>query len=67
MCVLGGGGGGFGHPVQPSGSGHGTRLCLHLLRYTENRFYCAHRLLYDTLCTFYRFTNRERERDACSF
>ena len=36
-------------------------VCLHLLRYTENPFYRAHRLLYDTLRTFYRSTSRERE------
>ena len=60
---MGGGGGGVRTPCPPSGSGHGTGLCLHLLRYAENRFYRAHRLLYDTLRTFYRFTSRERERE----
>ena len=45
----------------PYGSAHGIGLCLHLLRYTENPFYRAHRLLYDTLRTFYRSTSRERE------
>ena len=47
---VGGGGGGVGvrTPCPPSGSAHGTGLCLHLLRYTENPFYRAHRLLYDT-------------------
>ena len=54
-------------PPPPSGSAHGTGLCLDLLRYTENPFHRAHRLLYDTLRTFYRSTRRERERDACSF
>ena len=49
-------------PCPPSGSAHGTGLCLHLLRYTENPFYRAYRLLYDTLHTFCRSTNRERER-----
>ena len=48
----------------PSGSAHGTGLCLHLLRYTENPFYRAHRLLYDTSRTFYRSTSREREREG---
>ena len=35
-------------PCPPSGSAHGTGQCVHLLRYTENPFYRAHRLLYDT-------------------
>ena len=48
------GGGGVRTPCPPSGSAHGTGLCLHLLRYTENPFSLAHRLLYDTLRTFYR-------------
>ena len=56
-----GGGGGGPDPLSPSGSAHGTGLCLHLLRYTENPFYRVHRLLYDTLRTFYRSTSRERE------
>ena len=47
VCV----GGGVRTPCPPSGSAHGTGLCLHLLRYNENPFYCAHRLLYDTSCT----------------
>ena len=38
----------------PSGSAHGTGQCIYLLRYTENPFYHAHRLLYNTLHTFYR-------------
>ena len=59
------GGGGVQTPCPPSGSVHGTGLCLHLLRYTENPFYRAHRLLYDTLRTFYRSTSRERERERC--
>ena len=42
---------------DPSGSAHGTGQCIHLLRYTENPFYRAHRLLYDTLHTFYRMHN----------
>ena len=46
-------GGGPDH-LSPSGSAHGTGQCIHLLRYTENPFYRAHRLLYDTLRTFYR-------------
>ena len=46
---------GTGPPVcPPSGSAHWTGQCIHLLRYTENPFYRAHRLLYDTLHTFYR-------------
>ena len=49
------GGGGSGPLVPP-----GTGPCLHLLRYTENPFYRAHRLLYDTWRTFYRSTSRER-------
>ena len=56
-------GGGGPEPLPPSGSAHGTGLCLHLLRYTESPFYRAHRLLYDTLRTFYRSTSRERERE----
>ena len=32
-----------------------------LIGYIENPFYRAHRLLYDTLRTFYRSTSRERE------
>ena len=51
----------------PSGSAHGTGLCLDLLRYTEYPFHRAHRLLYDTLRTFYRSTRRERERERCVF
>ena len=47
-------GGGVRTPCPPSGSAHGTGQCIHLLRYTENLFYRAHRLLYDTLHTFYR-------------
>ena len=54
--------GGCPPPPPPSGSAHGTGLCLHLLRYIENPFYRAHRLLYDTLRTFYRSTSRRRER-----
>ena len=54
-------GGGGPDPLPPSGSAHVTGLCLHLLRYTENPFYLAHRLLYDTLRSFYRSTSRERE------
>ena len=50
-------------PCPPSGSAHGTGLCLDLLRYTENPFHRAHRLLYDTLRSFYRSTSRERERE----
>ena len=53
MCV----GGGGPDPCPPSGSAHGTGLGLHLLRYTENPFYRAHRLLYDTL----------RSRERCMF
>ena len=45
---------GSGPPAPSSGSAHGTGQCIHLLRYTENPFYRAHRLLYDTLHTFYR-------------
>ena len=41
-------------PCPPSGSAHGTGQCIRLLRYTENPFYRAHRLLYDSLHTFYR-------------
>ena len=41
-------------PLSPSGSAHGTGQCIHLLRYTENPFYSAHRLLYVTLHTLYR-------------
>ena len=36
-------------PCPPSGSAHGTGQCIHLLRYTENPFYRAHRLC-TTLC-----------------
>ena len=53
----GGGGGGVRTPCPHSGSAHRTGQCIHLLRYTENTFYCAHRLLYDTLHTFYRMHN----------
>ena len=72
FCDFSGGGGGPDPlPPPPSGSAHGTGLCLDLLRYTGNPFHRAHRLLYDTLRTFYRSTRRERERererDACSF
>ena len=59
--------GGCPDPLSPSGSAHGTGLCLHLLRYTENPFYRAHRLLYDTLRTFYRSTSRERKGERCVF
>ena len=38
--------GGGRTPCPTSGSVHGTGLCLHLLRYTENPFYRAHWLLY---------------------
>ena len=31
-------GGGGPDPCPPSGSAHGTGLCLHLLRYTETHF-----------------------------
>ena len=41
-------GGGVRTPCPPSGSAHGTGHCIHLLRYTENPFYRALRLLYDT-------------------
>ena len=43
-----GGGGGPDLLPPPSGSGHGTGQCIHLFRYTENLFYRAHRLLYNT-------------------
>ena len=43
---------GSGPPAPPPGSAHWTGQCIHLLRYTENPFYRAHRLLYDTLHTF---------------
>ena len=46
-----------GDLLSPSGSAHGTGQCIHLLRYTENPFYRAHQLLYDTLRTFYRMHN----------
>ena len=62
MCV---GGGGSGSPVPLWIRAWDRTVCLHLLRYTENPFYRAHRLLYDSLRTFYRSTSRER--DACSF
>ena len=39
-----GGGGGGPDPLSPSGSAHGTGQFIHLLRYTENPFYHAHRL-----------------------
>ena len=38
------GGGGVRTPCPPSGSEHWTGQCIHLLRYTENPFYHAHRL-----------------------
>ena len=57
-------------PCPPSGSAHGTGLCLHLLRYTENPFYRVHRLC-TILCVLsidrQVERERERERDACSF
>ena len=60
------GGGGGPDPLSPLWIRAWDRIvCLHLLRYTENPFYRPHRLLYDTLRTFYRSTSRER--DACSF
>ena len=46
--------GGVRTPCPPSGSAHGTGQCIPSLRYTESPFYHAHRLLYDTLHTFYR-------------
>ena len=45
LCVFQGGGSG---PPPPPWSAHGTGQCIHLLRYTKNPFYRAHRLLYDT-------------------
>ena len=66
------GGGGVRTPCPPpSGSAHGTGLCLDLLRYTENPFHRAHQLFYDTLRTFYRsfFFNSESSstyfKDSC--
>ena len=47
LCVFQGGGGVRIH-CPSSGSAHGTGQCIHLLRYTANPFYRAHRLLYDT-------------------
>ena len=58
----GGGGGGGPDPLPPSGSAHGTGLCLHLVK---PHFIVLIGFLYDTLRTFYRSTSRER--DACSF
>ena len=64
FCDFSGGGWGSGPPAPPpSGSALGTGLCLDLLRYTEKPFHRAHRLLYDTLRSFYRSTRRERERE----
>ena len=57
FCDFPGGGGGA-EPLPPSGSAHGTGQCIHLLRYTEKPFYRAHRLLYDTLRTFYRIRHK---------
>ena len=56
--------GGSEPPVPPSGSAHGTGLCLHLLRYTETHFILLIGLC-TTLCVL--STDRQVERERCVF
>ena len=55
LCYSGGGGGGGGRdPLSPVWIRAWNRTMYTLIEITENPFYRAHRLLYDTLHTFYR-------------